>query len=541
MSRGGVVRLNVGNLYEGLTSASRNAEKYKPSDYLYYGIKKPETDQEVKEFIEENLFIFKEGRKIRVKVSRKMLEFICDFFFERERYGILWKNRGGSGTLSAAIIIFMKMLFQKAEITNLAGSGVQGRNVYKYVLAFFNKCFGGTLEGIIFGRPTKKYIHLKNGAMLEVLNASEQEARGIHNRILFLDEACQRNPAIAPIMKSAINTVLSEENNMVVMLSTFHAEEVLFSDYWDNAEKRNYKKYHWTIYDSMELCTKPASECETCPLTRKLEVLDRKGNVSEIKYEGCYGAAHTSDGYMTFKMVLDAKIQHEGREEEFMIEHESKRPLIGGGLKYHAYDIFSCENMDYYVDKDSEDYFVLIGIDWGFDAHTAIIAGEWPCYLSEEDDPYSWPRVGVDYLYYENRESIQHILSILLKIENYYGVRRDRIIIRADASHPFENQEIINAGYYLKSIPFQKYKVVGIKNVSMFLKHRMIMFYSKYKERKGVYNIPLFLSKYRQLPNGKFNKDDHIPDALMAMLTNFNFVNLYEDYLEIYKQDFIGD
>jgi hypothetical protein len=536
----GSITVNVGNIYNGLTSVTKEVKKFNPADYRYYGISRPETDLEVKEWIEDNLFIFKEGKKRKVKVSRKMLEFICDFYFERERYGILWKNRGGSGTLSAGIIIFMKMLFQKAEITNMAGSGIQGRNVYKYVLNFITKCFPGLSE-ILSGKPTKKYIHLKNGAMLEVLNASEQEARGIHNRILFLDEACQKNPSIAPIMMSAMNTVYSEEGNMIVMLSTFHAEEVLFSDYWDTAESRGYKRYHWTIYDSMELCTMPSDHCKVCPLTRKVDVLDKRGAVIGVNYEGCSGLAHTSDGYMTYDMVLDVKIQHEGREEDFMIEHESKRPLIGAGLKYHAYDIYSCENMDYFVDTDSDDYFVIVGIDWGYDAQTAITAGEWPCYLSEEDDPYSWPRLGLDFLYYENRKGIQHILSILRKIEEKYDISKDRMIIRADASHPFENQEIINAGYILKSIPFNKYKEVGIKNVSMFLKHRMLIIYSKYKERNGVWEVPLYLSKYRQLPNGKYNKEDHIPDAVLCMLTKFNFISVYEDYLKIYKEEMLGE
>lgn len=541
MTKGGI-KLNVGSIYAGVSHVTKETNKYGPDDYRFYGLVKPTSDIEVKEFIEQYLFIYKEGRKVKIKVSRKMVEFICDYFFERERYGILWKNRGGSGTLSASIIIFLKTLFQAAEITNMAGSSDQAKNCFKYVIGFYNKCIPGLSE-MIQGRATKTEMFLKNGAKIKVIPASETAARGIHYRILLLDEACQKNPGIAPIMKSAINTVFSEPNNMIILLSTFHAEEVLFSHYWDHAEETGFKKYYWTIYDSMQLCTKSASCCAECPLTTKEEVLDRRGNITGHKYDGCNGAAHTSNGYMTFDQVLDTKVKHAGREEEYMIEHESKHPRTGGGLVYSAYDTYNCECMDYYVDTEDDMYSIIVGIDWGFSSSsmTAITVAEFPCYLDEEEDTIGWPRIGFDYLFYANNKGMDHILSVMMDIEQKYEVSKEKIFVRADASHPFNNQELRNAGYNVKAIHFKKYKEMGIKNVSMFLRHGMILFYSNKKKKAGVWEMPYWMGRYRILPNDKYNKEDHIPDAILCALSRFNFLIVYEDYLKMYRAELVEE
>ena len=65
------------------------------------------TDQQnllLKRCIEQHLYIFKDGRKLPIVVIPPMLEFLSDLFFEREQQAILWKPRGGGGSLAAAIL-----------------------------------------------------------------------------------------------------------------------------------------------------------------------------------------------------------------------------------------------------------------------------------------------------------------------------------------------------------------------------------------------------------------------------------------------------
>ena len=109
-------------------------------------LKNEETDEEYVErqnlalnkFITEHLFITKDGRKIYVRTIPQQLDFIADIFYRRTTKAILWKPRGGGGSLSAAVLIWILLVYRNVSVLDLAGSGDQAKIVYDYVKEFWD-------------------------------------------------------------------------------------------------------------------------------------------------------------------------------------------------------------------------------------------------------------------------------------------------------------------------------------------------------------------------------------------------------------------
>ncbi len=66
-----------------------------------------------------------------------MLEFLGDLFYERVQQAILWKPRGGGGSLAAAILIWLMMVYRQKSFIDMAGSGEQAKRVYEYTTQFW--------------------------------------------------------------------------------------------------------------------------------------------------------------------------------------------------------------------------------------------------------------------------------------------------------------------------------------------------------------------------------------------------------------------
>jgi len=75
----------------------------------------------LRKFIEENISIEKDGRKIDLKIVDHVLEFIGDVFFGYVRKAILWKSRGGGGSLASALIMWLRMIYHCQSFIDMAG------------------------------------------------------------------------------------------------------------------------------------------------------------------------------------------------------------------------------------------------------------------------------------------------------------------------------------------------------------------------------------------------------------------------------------
>ena len=158
---------------------------YEETDEQY----KERQDKALWEFIESSFYLNKGGKKIYVRLIQPMMEFIGGIFFRRTSYAIVWKPRGGGGSLSAAILIFLLLVYQNRKIQDIAGSESQAKAVYNYVCEFWD-CFPGMSSHLLDGPPTVSLTRLRTGADLLCVPATEKQVRGKHPSTLVIDEAC---------------------------------------------------------------------------------------------------------------------------------------------------------------------------------------------------------------------------------------------------------------------------------------------------------------------------------------------------------------
>jgi len=124
---------------------------------------------------------------------------------------------------------------------------------------------------------------------LTCVPASEKAARGRHVPGFVADESCQEDPRVGKILQAAVQSVLSEPDFTIVLLSTFHVPFGFFQESWDLAEERGYKRYRWDVYDVMARCTVGLEEATEeitgsqllpprCPLTDVVRTTTRRDN-----------------------------------------------------------------------------------------------------------------------------------------------------------------------------------------------------------------------------------------------------------------------
>lgn len=486
-------------------------------------------DEWIKDTVGKNIWFKKDDRVVCIKLIPQMVEFLADLFFGRwdEDLGdyvtqvILWKNRGGGGSLCAAVLIFLCMVYRRKSFTDMAGSGKQAKRLYNYTKDFwFCK---KTLPKLLEKEPLQTETKLRTGVVLECLAASDKQARGGHNPGFIGDEGCSEDARVGKVLESGINSVTSEPGSLVVLLSTFHVLSPFWTDHWDNAKAKGYKRFRWNIYDVMEQCTTGISDstakdplalryCQTkCPLTEREPVQDAEGNVTGWKFTGCNGRARLSNGFTPRQNVLKSK--RRTSTDTWKTEFECERPGSGGTI-YSIPRIEAAETDSLKIPGPKVEAPRSVGIDWGF-AGECFVCG--PCVLwdgmvsvVQELAVSHWP----------TEEIIKHLKFL----RQTYGP----FIVFADSSHPYNNHDLQAAGFDVVPVVFGKWKSYGIDNCSKWLDHSRVRFLRS--------KLPTFLKQvkgYLKGPDGKpVKKDDHGPDAWMCAMLNFIFNDVFQSELE---------
>jgi hypothetical protein len=276
-------------------------------DLLEEGLTSEQQNARLKACIETHLFIYKDGRKLPIVVIPPMLEFLGDLFYQRTQQAILWKPRGGGGSLAAAILIWLLMVYRQKSFIDMAGSGEQAKRVYEYTTQFWY-CVPGMAEAYLAKDPLQSETALKNGVTLTCVPASEKAARGRHVPGFVADESCQEDPRVGKILQAAVQSVLSEPDFTIVLLSTFHVPFGFFQEAWDLADERGYRRYRWDVYDCMAPCQvgldsatdsdpQALGYCQgECPLTEVVQDYSAEGELVGEHFEGCNGRARQAAG-----------------------------------------------------------------------------------------------------------------------------------------------------------------------------------------------------------------------------------------------------
>lgn len=516
----------VGNDLQVLTTATSLLDKVglgaDPTDFglpdlLEAGLSRQEQDARLLDTVQNHLFVYKDGRKLAIVVIPPMLEFISDLFFEREQQAILWKPRGGGGSLAAAVLIWLMMVYRNKSFIDMAGSGEQAKRVYEYTTQFWY-CVPGLAEAVLEKDPLQSLTQLKNGVSLSCVPASEKAARGKHVAGFVADESCQEDPRIGRILQAAVQGVLSEPDFTIVLLSTFHVPFGFFQEAWDQAIERGFKRYRWDVYDCMARCQVGLEEATAddsqalaycrreCPLTDSVPDHNADGEQVGEHFSGCNGRARSTCGHLSRDNVIKAKLLNRGTEV-WEVEHECKRPKAAGMI-YNPEKVQAAVIPVAEVVRPTGPVRRTVGIDWGRFA-VAILA----------------ERSGDHILVPEARIFDSRPISDLVQYLSDLRTRVGDFVVYADAENAYGNLDCRNAGFETVPVSFNKFKDEGIENIARYFEHGKI----KIADSGDLQRVVRQLLRYHRDESGRIvKKDDHGPDALLCAMLPFPFIDEFD-------------
>ena len=518
--------MTVGDDVQVLTTATSLMDKVglgaDPTDFglpdlLEEGLSREEQDRRLLSAIQDHLFINKDGRKLPIVVIPPMLEFLSDLFFERVQQAILWKPRGGGGSLAAAILIWLMMVYRNKSFIDMAGSGEQAKRVYEYTTQFWF-CVPGLAEVLLEKDPLQSLTQLKNGVSLSCVPASEKAARGKHVPGFVADESCQEDPRVGRVLQAAVQGVLSEPNFTIVLLSTFHVPFGFFQEAWDLAEERGFKRYRWDVYDCMARCEvgleqatagDPDARCycqRECPLTDIVPDTGADGQPVGEHFTGCNGRARHTTGHLSRDNVLKAKLLNRGTDV-WEVEHECKRPKAAGMI-YDPEKIQQAVVPLAEIVRPTGPVRRAVGIDWGRFA-VAVLAER-----ADDHVVVSEGRI------FDSRP-IADVVQYLVDLRNRVG----EFVVYSDAENAYGTMECRNAGFDTVPVPFNKRKDEGIENLARYFEHQKI----RIADHGDLQTVVRQLLRFHRDESGRIvKKDDHGPDALMCAMLPFPFIDEFD-------------
>ena len=185
---------------------------------------------------------------------------------------IVWANRGGGKTETAAIATVLDCIFKPAiQIRILSGSGYQAGRMYDYFEKFIHSGFEDLVEDVKT-TPSKKTI-FKNKAMVEVLVQSETSVRGQHVHKLRCDETELFKPRV---YEAAQYTTMSSNGYTAALevISTMHRPYGLMRKLINKAKETGQPIFKWNLWDVIEPCRR---FCKSCPLESACGKKARRG------------------------------------------------------------------------------------------------------------------------------------------------------------------------------------------------------------------------------------------------------------------------
>lgn len=489
----------------------------------------------LKNFIENDIYLVKNGQRIKIKLFPKILSALSDIIHGRVDKAIWWASRGTGKSLAAALFIFIMAVYLEYSVINVAASEEQSKMVYQYTKAMWNS-FPEMSKEIVDGTPLMGETRLKNGQKIMCLE-SANKAVSKHEKAMVIDEACTGKARVDNDIERGIQGCMSEKDHRIVLLSTFHKSDGLFADYWDCADEKGFARYQWNIFDAMEKCNEgmefatkedPASLnfCQTkCQLTWKTEIYDDFDNIIGYTQGGCNGHARTSEGFMGRSEVIKIQNMNIG-SNIFRIEFACERPYIGKKVyRPHLVDKSVVNSV-----RLINNFPLVVGVDWGL-TQCSVTCGSWIIIDIPTDDGKIIQKRGLGIL---DSHFMTNKLEnkVIEKVEDWmFKYKKRDVLVYADRSHNYCNMKLADYGWDVVPVDFGKRKEMGIANLVKFFVNERI------KILKTTNNI--FLTKQLKnlkkddsgkviKSNKKNEKGDHGPDSLMCLALPFMFDRMIE-------------
>lgn len=356
---------------------------------------------------------------------------------------------------------------------------------------------------------------------------TEKQVRGKHMSVLAIDEVCQEDARVESAFLAALQTVISEEDSIVLLFSTFHLPSGLFQEYWDNAEEKGFTRVKWNVFDTMAPCTRGLEEatvddpkalcyCEKCELTAPDFVLDDRGNKKQVGWKWCYGKARESEGWESFDKIVKAMRMNIGTEM-FDVEFCCSRPNYSNSI--YGPELVEAALTDPLPIEDDDE--INIGIDWGYQTKNSLAIS---VVIRKIDRVYIHDCVFLDH------KLVSDVVLLLNEWTEQFG-KPFRLF--CDRSHHFNNADLVKAGYDVIPVDFGTYKNIGIANITKYMVFRRLNINSELDA------LIKQLKAYRADKSGKaVKKEDHGPDSVMCAMLAWKFEELFgEDAFRVSLDD----
>lgn len=377
---------------------------------------------------------------------------------------IITMNRGGAKTfLSACAIYAMQYLIPKVRISIVSGSQEQSDYMYTYFKTILT---GSPLVKLVDGEPLRSGTNFHHGGWVKAFPASEKKVRGPRPDVMFIDEACQ---AESNIISAALGGSLTALNFKLIVASTPNKMVHVFKDWWDNAKKLGFVKYHQSAYD--------------CPWIQKSTIDQFKTILDEATFKievlGEFASATGS--------VFDEKLIREGIIDKLPETVE-------------VYD----EKHHKLVEQELVLVNPTVGIDWGY-KHPTVVT------VVAED------QLGRIYVLEDielNRPTEAQIEQVVVDMVRKYDAE-----VYADSSSPFQinhmRLRLLPTGHGIHPVVFSRIKDRLISNVRTFMENHAL-YYIRDKTETLI-NQLIDYSYEEDTEKPKKENDDHVDSLMVAM------------------------
>lgn len=327
----------------------------------YAELKGPQTDDELHAWIKRNL-----GFDIpRVAVCDghcAPFDFVSDMYFERETAAVAMANRGGSKTMSSAIIHLLNSLFKPGcEGLTVGAIEAQSKRAYenlKTLLVMHGKSITGGKINLPHEHPKvvrtiESETSFDNGSKVEIVPGTMAAVNGPHNPKVHTDEVELMDPAVFEESRniSQSKTILQtdpitgEETERIIKAQDWITstrkraagpmQRILDSIYESekNGHKPPYKLYVWCYAES----AKPVKNCQVAnpdlPDDQKCgcdKVVNGKWDDGTPRRftDVCKGKLARSSGYLELDNIH--KRFMESDQDTWEAQQECSKPELGG-------------------------------------------------------------------------------------------------------------------------------------------------------------------------------------------------------------------
>ncbi len=478
--------------------------------------------------------------------------------------------RGGGKTMAVSDAALGRFLWCDDDIYQLGGSLKQAREGFKYVRQIL-QADAALEEGL--EEFLKEAATGPRGNWYRIAASSTKQARGqhpgdphpqtgwqAHGGVLILDERDEMDDEIADAAEMSMGVA---DPGTIIITSTAHREDgggiALLEE---QAEAMGARVFKWDILDVSEVCT---HDCAACPgghafagallggtRARRPRSLPSGSDALGSRHCGTVATAESVAAWEKYRRehgwVGDEPAYCGGKAKLHAPGHMKMERIFATYRKARNKEIFEVEmlcrrrrgarsvvdpaKLDACLDPEAGyrgGYETVLTVDWGLKGWCVVTAQQ-----------AQLNRIVVVDVRYLHLAPVGHVIEILEEMRDAYGAHE----VYADASHPYENLEVANAGFEMTECPFNQVKELGAGWLRGIVERREFAIPGQIlraKDHQGrpqweyVFRSEDFRELWRQIKrwrrdkNGKIVKaDDHGPDSVICAAKKFALEEAWE-------------